>query len=116
MSDESTHVYTEEEIKQIAEMLNSGIEPVSTHELDEVVKLVNITSETLDNVFANKTFGKEDFLALQALWDQAWVVKEHYAAIEEEAKDLRLFDKISLGIKGFKALNKLFKSLKKARA
>lgn len=108
-------MYTEEEIKQIAEMLNSGIEPVSTHELDEVIKLINITADTIDNVFVNKSFGKEDFLALQALWDQAWVVKEHYAAIEEESKDLRLFDKISLAVKGFKALSKLFKSLKKAR-
>jgi len=115
MSDEQI-VYSVQEIQNIADMLNSGIEPVSTHEIDEVIKLINATSECLDGVFVNKTLGPEDFQAFQGVWNQAWVVKAHYAAIEAESKDLGLFDKISLAVKGFKAMRKLFKSIKAARA
>jgi hypothetical protein len=107
---------TEEELKQIVALLNTGVVPVSTKELDHVIKLLNILATTIDKVYDNKTLGREDFQKLEEIWDQAWLVKERYDFIEKESRNLGLFDKISLVVKGFTALNRLFKSIKKARA
>jgi hypothetical protein len=113
---EQPQQYTEDEIRQVAEMLNSGIMPVAEYELDEVLKLLDILRETIDKVYENRKLGQEDFLALQDLWNQGWLVHDKLDAIEHESQNLGLFAKISLVIRGFIALNKLLKSIKKARA
>jgi len=112
---EVAHVYTEAEIKEVAEALNTGVFPVAHHNIDELIVLVNTLTATIDKVFSDKKFGKDDFLALQSLWDQSWVVAGLIAAIEEEAKKLGLLSKISLAVKGFGALSKLMKAIKKAK-
>jgi len=112
---DTTQTYSEAEIRQAAEMLGAGIVPVARYELDEVVDLVDRVAETLDKVFSNDKLGKEDFAALQPLWDQAWVVKEHFQQIEDEAKHLGLIGKITMVVRGFGSLNRLFKAIKRAK-
>lgn len=115
-SSAETIKYTEEEIRELVELLNSNILPVrSQGGIDQLLKIIGTLTETTNAIFVNKKFGQEDFQALQPLWDDAWKTFSMVNEIESELKNLGLIGKAIAGIKAYVAVTKLLKAIKAAK-
>ena len=119
MTDEAPETpakYTEEELIETLQALESDVVTTASSPVDEAIDFLETAAKTLDAVYADGVFGPNDFDALKPLWEQSWKLADIADELEKDVKGMGLLRKVTTAVKTIKAMVKLFKAMKRAKA
>jgi len=103
---------SEEDIRSL-ELLEQGIFPVREQEYNKLLILIEEVADFLEKAFGvDKKLSKDDFPKFNGTWNSLFEVRDAWSAIKHELGNLGLVGKVTLAVKGFGSLRKLFSAIR----